>query len=127
MTPRKKIGKLGGKSKNKLARTETASKAGNKVRIFISYGSEDTHIAETLRTELMSFDLKNVIVFHDASDLRSGTDWERVIEHELADAEWLIAIHTGRRRNIFSFPGWEVGAFTALHSEQGAKQRIFCL
>src|SRR5882672_10194265 len=95
------------------------------IRVFISYPSEDTNIAETVRTELMSFGVDRVSVFHDASDLRSGTDWEGVISYKLADADLLIAIHTGRRRSAFSFPGWEIGAFTAL-AKSFPDKKVFC-
>src|SRR5687768_9972845 len=96
------------------------------VEVFISYASEDARIADTVRTELMAFGRNEINVFQDCIDIHAGEDWQDVIETQIRISNWLICIFTGKVRDAFSFPGFEVGLFKASHGED-ADSRIVCL
>jgi hypothetical protein len=102
------------------------------VRVFISYASDDNAIAETLRNQLVNFDLNRVDAFHDSNDLRAGENWKDTILFKLTQADWFIGVFTGKQRIAFSYPGYEVGIFesvhrTTLNDPNDKSQRILCL
>ena len=97
-----------------------------KFSIFLSYSTEELIIARSLREQLMLFDVDNIDVFHDAANIRSGSNWRELLVTKLKVSQWLIAVHTGDQRIAHSFPGWEVGVFES-ENEESNDSRIFCL
>jgi len=85
--------------------------AGQRLQVFISYASEDEHLATAIAEELRTaFGLASLRVLIGA-EVGLGTPWRKQIEDDLDNADILLIVATGIEKLSHSFTGFEVGYF----------------
>jgi TIR domain len=85
--------------------------AGQRLQVFISYASEDEHLATAIAEELRTaFGLASLRVLI-AAEVGLGTPWRKQIEDDLDSADILLIVATGIEKLSHSFTGFEVGYF----------------
>ncbi len=97
---------------------------GDKVKIFLSYLTEDVKIAEVLQRELQALS-ERIEVFAAFDDLRAGDNWKRQLGQELEDADWFVLIYTDPRKN-WDWPIHEATTFEASKNNNDAHDRRLC-
>lgn len=97
---------------------------GEKVKIFLSYLTEDVKIAEVLQRELQALS-ERIEVFVAFDALRAGDDWKRQLGQELEDADWFVLIYTDPRKN-WDWPIHEATTFEASKNRDEAHDRRLC-
>ena len=94
-----------------------ASEAPSRLRIFISYASEDLNLASTiancLKSALGDFPLINL----DKWFMQVGKDFRGQLQERLQESDILIIVFTGLNK---SYTGWEIGFFEGL---SGVKEK----
>jgi TIR domain len=100
-----------------MSETEASpSPAGvKKLKVFVSYASEDSGIAIALSkglTEHLGSDFASIWI--DKEGLRVGFDIDVQLRMELDDTDILLVVYTGQQKPSHGFTGIEVGYFMAV-------------
>jgi hypothetical protein len=93
---------------------EGPSAAWGRLKLFISYASEDEVLAEAIARGLRdAFGPNFADVFFDKLSLRVGEEYRKQLADKLAKSDILIIVYTGATKPSHSFTGWEIGYFEA--------------
>ena len=82
-----------------------------RLHIFISYATEDGHLADKINETLRDTFGPGIIKTTIASEIAPGEKWRERLEGALDDADILLIVATGRQKPSHSFSGSEVGFF----------------
>jgi TIR domain len=87
--------------------------ARDRIKIFISYASEDRQLAGQITSELRgTFALAPVEVNRD-EDFKVGSNWKDAIDNAVDTADILLVLFTERTKPSHSFTGYEIGYFNS--------------
>ncbi|WDE02089.1 TIR domain-containing protein [Thalassomonas actiniarum] len=96
-----------------------------KVRVFLSYLSEDNHVAEVIKKELVGYD-ERIEVFKADDSLRAGVNYKTQLRDSLNDSDWLLLIYTNQGKD-WQWPIFEGSYFLAANSAGNTDSRLCCL
>ena len=88
-----------------------------KLKLFISYVHEDGEICDAVNNALTSAFGDNIRIFIDKVSIQQGHNIRGIIERNLVDTDELVVISTGIERPSHDWAGFELGYYTATHSE----------
>jgi hypothetical protein len=95
------------------------------VKIFISYSSGNTGVAELLSDMLHRLLHYRVEIFRSTDAIDPGTRWQDAIVEALQKSDYLIVILGGQHDQQHSFQGYEIGAFLGHSKDSNA--RLFAI
>jgi hypothetical protein len=96
-----------------------------KLRIFISYASEDRDIAIAIGDAFVaSLDDDFAEINLDKWFLQAGYDFQRQIERKLDQTDVLIVVFTGVEKESHGYTGWEVGYFTHAMKDRPTSRQV---
>lgn len=97
-----------------------------RLRIFISYASEDLNLAVAIARGLReALGETFAEINYDKWVLQAGEQFKSQLETRLARSDILIIVYTGLNKQSHGFTGWEVGFFEGvMRAEPGTKKRI---
>lgn len=98
-----------------------------KVRVFLSYLSQDESLARIVNQELTSLGVDRIEVFQAHDQVRSGTRWKSQILKKLKQSDWFLMIYTDPDRD-WEWPIHEAVAFETIRMADGTgDNRLCCL
>ncbi|WDE06659.1 toll/interleukin-1 receptor domain-containing protein [Thalassomonas viridans] len=96
-----------------------------KVRVFLSYLTEDNHVAEVIKKELIGYD-ERIEIFKADDSLRAGVNYKTQLRDSLNDSDWLLLIYTNQNKD-WQWPIFEGSYFLAANSTENEDSRLCCL
>ena len=82
-----------------------------RLEIFVSYAREDALLVRDITDDLKETFGVLLEFFVDSQTINQGADYRKVINDHLDSADVLLIIATGRLKESYDFPGYEVGYF----------------
>jgi hypothetical protein len=95
-----------------------------RLRVFISYASEDAALAESIANGLRDALGDFAEINFDRWSLIAGEDFKKQLAAKLAQSDILVIVYTGNKKQSHGFTGWEVGFFEGVMRVSSEPKRI---
>jgi hypothetical protein len=95
-----------------------------RLRIFISYASEDAALAESIANGLRDALGDFAEINFDRWSLIAGEEFKKQLAAKLAQSDILVIVYTGNKKQSHGFTGWEVGFFEGVMRASPEPKRI---
>ena len=115
------------KSISPPADEQPVDERADKIRVFLSYLSQDESLARIVCQQLRSLNANRIEVFFARDRINSGTSWKKKILKELQRSDWFLMLYTDPDRN-WEWPIHEAVAFDTIRMSDGVgDNRLCCL
>jgi len=95
-----------------MADADKAEDQKSKLTIFVSYAREDYQLVSELAEELKDTFSLALNIFIDKRAIEGGDEWRLGINNALDEADILLIVYTGQKKESHSFTGYEIGYFS---------------